>query len=207
MFRLTPKGDKFFDYFDRLADLAVAAAERFLRFLEEFSDPPKQAEEVKALEREADEVVHEVMALLHKSFITPFERDDIRLLIDALDDVLDFISAAANRIALYEIGEIVPDARSLSKVLVESATGVREAVRGMRNLRKRNGILEQCIEVNRLENKGDRVYQAAIAQLFKSRMDPLLVIQWKEIFEGIEDSLDRCEDVAELLEGIVLENA
>lgn len=206
MFKLTPKNDKFYDFFDRAADLTVECAEELLNFLNNFENPEEHAKKIKDIEHEADKNVHATMELLHKSFITPIERSDIRRLIRELDDIVDFMDGATSRIALYEVKEILPEAKTLAKVLVDATRAVRLAVLEIRNLSKNENILKHCVEINRLENEGDHIHHRALARLFKSGMDPLDVIKWKEIFYDIETSIDRCEDAADLLEGIVLEN-
>lgn len=209
MFQLLPKNTRFFDQFDRAADYVAKSAEYFYGFLDKFEKADVHAAEIKRLEHAADDVTHETMEQLHNSFITPIERGDIRRLIKSLDDILDFVNAAANRIALYEIRSILPEALTLAKVLVDATKSVKAAVENIRqihNTSKREEILRLCIEINKFENEGDHIFHRALARLFKSGMDPLLVIQWKEIFEDIETATDRCEDVANILEGILLEN-
>lgn len=207
MFKLTPSNDKFFDYFDAASDLLVAAASRFLDFLDHFEAVPQQADEMSRLEQEGDRITHETMGLLDKSFITPLERGDIRRLMMALDDVLDYLDDASRRIAIYEISEVRPDVRELASVLVRTTKGVQTAVHKLRKLRQKNGILEFCIQVHNLEDEGDRIHHDALARLFKSGLDPLSVIKWKDIIEDIEASIDSCQTVASVVEGIVLENA
>ena len=207
MFKFTPSNDKFFDYFDSASDLLVAAAGRFLEFLDHFGAVQEQADEMSRLEQQADHIIHETMGLLDKSFITPLERGDIRRLMMALDDVLDYLDDAVRRIAIYEITEVRPDIRELASVLVRATEGVQSAVHRLRNLRPKQGVLELCVQVHELEDEGDRIHHAALARLFKSGLDPLSVIKWKDIIEDIEASIDSCQTVASVVEGIVLENA
>ncbi len=207
MFKLIPTNTKFFDLFDRETEIIVRAGDRFASFLEKFEHPGRHADEIKRLEHEADENTHEIMALLHTSFITPLERSDIRRLTEAMDDVLDFLDDAARRIVLYEITELLPELRELARVLALATKGLQSGVKHLRHLRKRTKeILQQCIEIRRLENEGDRINHEIIAKLFKSQMEPLLVLKWKEIVVDVETAIDRCQDVANILEGIVLEN-
>ncbi|MHB1033176.1 MAG: DUF47 domain-containing protein [Pirellulales bacterium] len=207
MFKFSSKKTKFFDYFDRDADILVRAAECFAHSLEHYENPKQHSVQLKELEHEADEVTHEALALLHRSFITPLERGDLRRLIMALDDVVDLIDDAGRRFALYEITSVLPEVRAMGRVVVEIARAVRTAVVDIRNLHKKNHILQHCIEIQRLENEGDHLHHVALTALFKTGMDPLLVIQWKEIIDLIETALDRAEDVADVIEGVVLENA
>ena len=207
MFKLTPSNNRFYDLFDRAAELQVSAAAQFLDLVESFGDVPRRAEEIKRVEHELDQVVHDTMKLLHSSFITPIERGDIRRLIQALDSVADGINAASSRLALYEIEEVFPPAQALARVLLEACQAVQEAVRRLRQTPKLEGVLTLCVEINRLEDQADQIYREALASLFKGGLDPLLVIKWKEIYEFVESATDCCEDVADMVEVIVLENS
>lgn len=206
MFKLIPTNTKFFDLFDRSTEIMVTATKRFAEFINEYDKPERHAEEIKSLEHEADQITHEGFELLHQSFITPLERPDIRRLIEAIDDVLDFLDDAARRLVLYEIVEVLPEMRELAGVLVEAAKVVADAVGGLRNLNKHSrDILQHCIEIRRLENEGDLINHEMIARLFKSQTDLFLVLKWKDIVDDVESAIDRCQDVAEVVEGIVLE--
>jgi len=207
MFKLTPTNNRFYDLFDRAAELQVRAAAQFLDLLENFSDLARRAEEIKRVEHELDEVVHETMKLLHSSFITPIERGDIRRLVQGLDSVADGINAATSRLVLYEIAEIYPSLQSLARVLLDSCRAVQGAVGRLRRTPKLEEMLPLCVEIHRLEDQADQIYREALASLFKGGGDPLLVIKWKEICEFVESATDCCEDVADMVEVIVLENA
>jgi uncharacterized protein len=207
MFNFLPRNTKFFDYFDRDTEVLVRAAECFREFLETSGDPGEYSIRLKELEHEADRVTHEAMALLHRSFITPLERGDLRRLILALDDIVDYLDDAARRMALYDAGTILPEVCPMGKVIVDLANAVAAAVHDLRILRKKNRVLEHCIEIQRLENVGDHLHHIALASIFKNGMDPLMVIKWKEIIDLIELAMDACEEVAHVIEGIVLENA
>jgi len=207
MFNFLPKNTAFFDYFDRDAEIIVRAAERFCAFLEHYENPREHSAKLKELEHEADTVTHEAMALLHRSFITPLERGDLRRLILALDEVVDYIDDAVRRIALYEVGTVLPEVIAMGKVVLDLARAVQATVLDLRNVNKKNQLLQHCIEVQRLENVGDHLHHIALASIFKAGMDPLLVIKWKEIVDLIETAMDSAEEVAHVIEGIVLENA
>jgi hypothetical protein len=207
MFKLTPTNNRFYDLFDRAAELQVRAASQFLDLVENFGELARRAEEIKRVEHELDEVVHDTMKLLHSSFITPIERGDIRRLIQGLDSVADGINAASSRLALYEIDDIFPPVQSLARVLLDSCRAVQEAVRRLRRRPRVEEVLPLCVEINRLEDQADQIYREALAHLFKTGLDPLLVIKWKEICEFVESATDCCEDVADMVEVIVLENA
>lgn len=207
MFNFLPRNTKFFDYFDRDTEVLIRAAECFCQFLESHGDPTEYSKRLKELEHEADRVTHEAMALLHRSFITPLERGDLRRLILALDEIVDYLDDAARRIAIYEVGEILPEVSAMGKVVVDLARAVAAAVHDLRNLRKKNHVLEHCIEIQRLENLGDHLHHIALGSIFKKDRDPLMVMKWKEIVDLIELSMDAAEEVAHVIEGIVLENA
>lgn len=208
MFNFLPRTPKFFDYFDRDTEVLVRTAESFCRFLESSSDPKENSAKLKELEHEADRVTHEAMELLHRSFITPLERGDLRRLILALDEIVDYLDDAARRIAIYEVGAILPEVCAMGKVLVDLAKAVQAAVHDLRNLRKKNNrVLEHCIEIQRLENLGDHLHHIALGSIFKTGMEPLMVMKWKEIVDLIEQAMDAAEEVAHVIEGIVLENA
>jgi uncharacterized protein len=208
MFNFLPRNTKFFDYFDRDTEVLIRAAECFCQFLETHGDPKDYSARLKDLEHEADRVTHEAMELLHRTFITPLERGDLRRLILALDNIVDYLDDATRRIALYDVGTILPEVCAMGKVVVDLAKAVAAAVHELRNLRKKNQVLEHCIEIQRLENLGDHLHHIALASIFKKDgLDPLTVIKWKEIVDLIELSMDAAEDVAHVIEGIVLENA
>jgi uncharacterized protein len=207
MFNFLPRNTKFFDYFDRDTEVLVRAAECFREFLESQGNPEEYSRRLKELEHEADRVTHEAMALLHRSFITPLERGDLRRLILALDEIVDYLDDATRRIAIYDVGEILPEVGAMGKVVVDLAKAVQAAVHDLRNLRKKNHVLERCIEIQRLENLGDHLHHIALGSIFKDGRDPLTVMKWKEIVDLIELSMDAAEEVAHVIEGIMLENA
>jgi hypothetical protein len=206
--RLMPRSDEFFDDFEQLAALTVEGTRMLLALLEDFTDVSRKVEAIKEVEHRADDVTHRSFARLHKQFITPFDRTEIFRLLSRIDDVLDLADAAAERIALYEVAVVVrPGARELAKVLVAAAETVQLAVRGLRDVKNPAQVLEACKLVNLYENQGDSLCRHAIAELFKSGADALTVMKWKEIIDLIEDAIDRAEDVANVIEGVVMENS
>jgi len=207
--RLLPRETSFFDFFEQHADVLVRGTQTFAGLFEPGADIGEITKQVRALEHEADHITHKCVEALHKTFITPIDRDDIHRLITRLDDVMDYIEAAAERITLYEITEMTPDARALADVLVRAAKDVQIALRGLRNLKDSKQILQKCIDINRLENEADDILRSAVARLFKDvkdAKDVINVIKWKEIYENLENATDRCEDVANTIEGVVLEH-
>jgi uncharacterized protein len=207
MFNFLPRNTKFFAYFDRGTDVLVRCAEEFCHTLECFENPKEHSIKLKELEHEADNITHEAMSLLHRSFITPLERGDLRRLILAMDEVVDYMDDAVRRMALYEVDSVLPEVCAMGKVMVDLARAVRDAVHDLRNVRKKNSILQYCIEIQRLEGVGDHLHHIALSSLFKNYQDPLVVIKWKEIIDLIEMAMDSAEEVAHVIEGIVLENA
>jgi predicted phosphate transport protein (TIGR00153 family) len=163
--------------------------------------------EIKEAETAADGITHDTIKRLHENWITPFDRDDIHSLISRMDDVLDLIEAAAERLVLYQVSAASPEAVELGELLVKSCVTLARAVGLLNTMARAPEILELCVEVNRLENEADTVHRRAMADLFRAGNDPLLVMKWRDIFDGLESATDRCEDVANILEGVVLEYA
>jgi predicted phosphate transport protein (TIGR00153 family) len=205
--RLLPHDASFFAHFEHQGKKTVEGCRAFLDMVEHPTDLESRAERVKQIEHECDEITHAVVEGLHKTFITPIDRSDIYALITKMDDIMDFVEAAADRVALYEIPVMTKEVGDLARCLVSSAEHVLGAVSSIRDLGKPNGILQHCIEINRLENVADNILRSALARLFKEEKDPIAVIKWKEIYETLESATDRCEDVANIIEGVVLENS
>jgi hypothetical protein len=190
--------------FVELAENIDAGAKAMLDLLENFSNVQVQVEIIKSLEHKGDNITHSVMKRLDQSFITPFDREDIHELCSQIDDVLDLIDAAASRLVTYRVESIRPGVADLAKVLQQATEAVVAAVKG---LEKHDHVLDRCIEINRLENEGDRLSRALIAQLFDEEKDPVQIIKWKEIIEVLETAIDKCEDVANVIESVTLKSA
>lgn len=205
--RLLPREDDFFGLFERHAALTVEGAREMQRLLQGGQNVRVLAARIKEIEHETDVITHACVERLHKTFITPFDRDDIHRLITRMDDVMDYIEAAAISVMLYELTDTTNPARELADVLVRSTEAVAIAVAGLKRVKQSDVILKACIEVNRLENEGDEILRNALADLFRGATDPLLVLKWKEVYEALENATDRCEDVANIIEGVVLEHA
>jgi predicted phosphate transport protein (TIGR00153 family) len=206
--KLMPKSDDFFSDFEAQAATVVEGAKLLKQLLEDFTDVPRKCQAIKDVEHKADDITHRAFARLHTQFITPFDRAEIHRLLSRIDDVLDLADAAAERLGLYDIDQVLPEARDLAAVLVAQALKMEEAVKGLRNMKKDpSTILEACKEMNVLENQADHLTRTTMAKLFKRGNDPLTVIKWKEIIDLIETATDRAEDVANVIEGVVLEHA
>ena len=202
-FRLIPREEKFFDDFLALADELQVGA----RLLEEMLAPDsptwEKADEIKAVEHKCDSLTHEVLQRLNRTFVTPLDREDIHALARSLDDVMDAIDATAAVIRLYKLTAVRFGARELAQVITASVKQVRQALEA---LAQHKGLIAQAIEINRLENEADRAHQAAVQALFQEERDAIVVIKWKEILDFLEAATDRCEDVANLLEGVVVKH-
>ena len=204
---LFPKDTNFYDLFERGAEKVYEGAELLAELVKDFTNVPLKAKRIKDVEHEADLITHETIEKLNKTFVTPLDREDIHGLISSLDNILDHVEAAADKFSLYRIPEVQPDAVLLTDILIHSVKEVQHTIGKLRNLKDADLILKHCIEINRLENEGDFVYRTAIAKLFEQGGDPLNVIKWKEVYDSIEDAIDSCEDVANVIEGVTLKNS
>jgi uncharacterized protein len=202
--RFLPREEGFFDLFDKQADNIHVGAKALLQMLSHYTGVPEQVQIIKAIEHQGDEITHTIVTKLNQTFITPFDREDIHELCSRLDDVIDLIDAAASRFVLYRVDHIRLGTVDLVKVLVSATAEVAACVRALGNPEK---ALKCCIEVNRCENESDRLCRTLIAQLFDEEKDPVQIIKWKEIFEVIETAVDKCEDVANVVEGVILKSA
>jgi predicted phosphate transport protein (TIGR00153 family) len=205
--RLLPRETSFFDFFEQHAAKTVEGCKEFLSLASTGANVIAKAKRIKEIEHETDVITHRCVEALHKTFITPIERDDIYRLITRMDDIMDFVEAASERLSLYEIRDMTPEVKDLADVLVRATEQVEQALRGLRNMKNAEAVVKTCIDINRLENEGDAILRNALARLFRDEKDPITVIKWKEIYESLEAATDRCEDVANIIEGVVLEHA
>jgi predicted phosphate transport protein (TIGR00153 family) len=205
--KLMPRSDDFFSDFEKQAAATVEGASLLKDLLDDFTDVKGKCQAIRDVEHKADDITHGAFERLHKNFITPFDRSEIYRLVSRIDDVLDLANAAAERLGLYEISEVVPEARELATVLLAQTKKMEEAVHGLRNIKDPEKILDACREMNDLENQADTALREGVARLFKSGLDALTVMKWKEILDLVETATDRCEDVANVIEGVVIEHA
>lgn len=206
--RLVPRQDSFFDFFDKQVETVHKGAKALQDMLTDFTDVEDKAFRIKAAEHDGDEIVHNMMRKLNTTFVTPLDREDIHALTSALDDILDFIEAAADRMVLYEIDEPTEAAIKLAQVLAEATAITQDAVIALRDMKRNSAkIREACVAINRLENRGDQVNRAAMAKLFQMHDKPMEALKWREIYHNMETAIDKCEDVADILESTVLKNA
>ena len=202
--RLLPREVGFLGLFVKQAENINAGANALLKMLSHYTGVPEQVQIVKAFEHEGDEITHSIFTKLNQTFITPFDREDIHELCSQLDDVIDLIDAAASRFVLYRVDTVRTGTVDLVKVLVSATAEVEVAVRAIETP---ENALKHCIEINRYENESDRLCRTLIAQLFDEEKDSVQIIKWKEIYEVIETAVDKCEDVANVIEGVILKSA
>jgi len=206
MFRkLFPREEKFFILFEQSAALIVEGSQEFCEMLKDMPNCESHSKKIKEIEHKADDVTHSAVDLLHKTFITPLDREDIHELIKKMDDIIDLIDGASQKMNLYEIKEATPELKALAEICLKSAHDVKKMVNSLQNMGNREEIIARCIEINRLENEADQVHRAAMAKLFREETDIRQLIKLKEIYALVESATDRCEDVANIVEGIVVE--
>jgi predicted phosphate transport protein (TIGR00153 family) len=215
MVELIPKERRFFDLFKKEAMGVLEAAQVFKEMVFDYTNPQKELDKLVDLEKEGDITTHEIIDNLNRTFVTPFDREDILSLSHGLDDILDFIEATAGRMVLYRISETKlfeifgtgPYLKRMAESIYLSVNQVYKAVDALSNLRKNyRRILDHCIEINSYENEVDGILREAISNLFENEKDPISLIKWKEIYESAETTTDRCEDVANILESIVVKH-
>jgi uncharacterized protein len=204
MFSLIPKEEKFFDMFTEVAENIRESAILLEKMLQANVDFRDLAESIKSLEHKGDRLTHELITKLNKTFIVPIDREDIYSLSSTIDDVLDVIESVSRRLVLFKIERIGEASTQLSHLLVRSTSEIVSAISELRNGMK---VLNHCIEINRLEEEADHIYHEALAALFEFETDPINLIKRKELLETLETALDKCEDVANVIEGIVVKNA
>jgi uncharacterized protein len=204
--KLFPKEVDFFEIFDRASQNLTKAAGLLVSLMENFDNIEARAKEIYEVEQEGDILTHEVMKQLNKTFITPIDREDLHELAASLDDVLDLIWGAVDRISVFKVKESTNEAISMSKDLLITTEVMHKAIQKLKE-KNYSHVQEYCIEINRLENRIDRDFRDALGKLFDEVKDPILIIKWKDIYEHLEDAADKCEDVANVIESIVLKYA
>ena len=205
--RLMPHEGRFFDHFKELADLIVQGSHELKALMASFDDVERRRFNIETIEKKGDKVTHATVELLHKTFITPLDRNDIHLLITNMDDILDLIEDSAQSISMYDVRSVTPDAARLAEICVGCAENVQTAVGLLPNMQNARQILEVCGEIDKLESEADHLMRTAMAKLFRDEPDVRQLIKLRTVYELLEEMTDRCEDVANIIEGIVLENA
>ena len=205
--RLMPHEGRFFDYFKELAELIVQGSRELEALMASFDDVERRRFNIETIEKKGDKVTHATVDLLHRTFITPLDRDDIHQLITNMDDILDLIEDSAQSISMYDVRAVTPDAVRLAEICVGCAEKVKAAVELLPNMQNAGKILEVCGEIDRLESEADHLMRTAMAKLFRDEPEVRELIKLRTVYELLEEMTDRCEDVANIIEGIVLENA
>lgn len=205
--KLLPKRPEFFVLFSRHAALAVEGARALQTLLADLPRAETHSGRIREIEHQADAVCQETMELLHRSFITPIERGDVHSLSSRLDDIMDHIEATGQRLWLYEIGTATPEILEMSGLLVAATEAVQRAVNALSERSNPARIRELCNAVKAVEKSNDRLLRSATARLFKEEQDAKALIKWQKIYDDLEDAIDRCEDVANVVEGVALENS
>jgi predicted phosphate transport protein (TIGR00153 family) len=201
--RLTPQKREFFDLFTRASGNARDIARVLVELLEDWPESRERLRDVRELESEGDRLTHEVINLLNRTFVTPFDRDDMYRLVTAIDDVCDHIDEAADNIDAYEVHEVPDKARRQAEVIHRAASRLHDAVELLEGFKDSQ---RQLVAVRELEDEGDRLEREALAELFRSGVDPLTIIRWKDIHEQLEEAIDACENAADVLEAILVKN-
>ncbi len=209
MFKLSlfPKGENFFILFEQSAQNAVKIARQLRDMIHLWENTRERVAIISDFEHQGDAITHQIMAQLHRSFITPVDREDIAQLAHALDDISDFIQSTAETMLIYNVEQPTDMARQLSDLIVEAVTQVEEAVSKLHAGIQQKNVINQCVEINRLENMGDKLYRSLMGELFADSSNIASLIKWREIYGYMESVLDKCEDVADVLEGICIKYA
>jgi len=203
-FKIIPRNEGFYDLFEKAAANVTETSRLLLKLLTDFHDPEAMHAEISQREHEGDEITHQIMRALNTTFVTPFDREDIHHLAAGLDDILDFIEAVSDLLVLHRIEQPLPEMRHQADVLSRAADQVYQAITRLESL---SGLEQYWVEINRLENEGDRVYRQTVARLFSGDYKAMDVLKWKDLVDQLESAIDGCEDVANTLESILLKHA
>ena len=206
-FSFFPKEEGFFDILEEASENVVKGAKAFRELVSHWSLDSELIPQIREIEHEGDRMTHEVIDRLNRTFITPIDREDIHDLAKELDDVIDIIQATMDRMQLYRIETSSPVLVQMVEVLLKSTEVVDKAIKSLRDMKHTRSTLDFCIEVNRLENEGDAIFKTALGNLFSEKRDVLDIIRWKEVYEAAEFANDKCEDIANIIEGIIVKNA
>ena len=207
MFAFTPKEDKFYEFFVQTANIAYTEAKLLLDFLNNLENSEENLKKLKEVEHEGDKKQHEILEQLNKTFITPIDREDIYIIAKDMDDIIDYIESTASRFVMFNVNECTEDAISLSKMIVQCCKELIVIMEELKNMKTSKQLSKKIIEVNRIEEDGDVISRKAIGDIFRKDMKVIDVIKWREIYQYLEDTLDACEDLANVIEGVVMKNA
>ena len=202
-----PRQPIFQEHFERASEVVLAGARSLHELMSDYRDVELKARSIKSLENDGDRITHDTIDALNKTFITPIDREDIHALISKLDDVLDLVDAAAHRLVIYKVDAPTPELIAIAAQLVKPVEAIKAALRLLHNMKNARKVLELCVEINRLEEEADALHRIAIVNLFDNERDPVRIMKLKEIYEILEHATDRCEDVANVIEAIVIKNS
>lgn len=205
--RLFPKEEDFFVYFEELANKILEGSRFFLDMTQKRDYSAAKVAKLKEIEHEADVITHKTYEKMHKTFLTPIDREDIYALVNKMDSVMDVIEATGIRIHMYKVKNPDDEIIKQAQILYDASNKIKEIIHGLRDMKNSKMILDGCVEINTLENAGDVVLRTIITNLFEKEQDAIELIKWKEIFERLEEAIDVCEDVSNIVEGIVLKHA
>ncbi len=207
MFRITPKEEKFFDYFIETCEIICKAASLLDDLTTNYVNVNEKISNIEETEHACDSNVHKILNELNQSFITPIDREDIFTIAKELDNITDDIETAAHRFSMYNVKSVKPEAVTMTKLIVRATSELKKVMIEMKNMKKSKQLQNKIIEVNNVEDEADTIFRDAMANLFITEHDAVEVIKWKEIFELLENTIDACEDVANIVEGVVMKNA
>lgn len=204
-----PKDRKFFPLFEQGSANLIKIAQVLVELLNSTDDDRKQAltKEIEDLEHKGDEITHQIFLELGKNFITPFDREDIHALASAIDDIADYIHGSSTRLQLYKINDITPAMKELGSLILQGCQDIDKAIIELKNLRNLRLIAESCVRINSMENQADTVFERAVADLFEYEQDAKIIIKYKEVLSALETATDKCEDVANVMESILVKHA
>lgn len=207
MFNLNPKEDKFYKLFSLSARNVYEAAKMLRETMDNIEEKRIGVKDVEELEHRGDQIVHDTIEELNKSFITPIDREDIYSIIKRMDDIVDHIEATMHRFLMFDINEVTKEAKRLCDMIVDATMETTYMIDELKNMNKSNNILEKVIKINKIENDGDTYFRQTITDLFRSDKDVLTIIKWREIYQFLENTLDSCEGVANIIEGVLMKHA
>lgn len=205
--RLFPKTENFFEQFEELADKIEEGGLLFLEMTQKYDYSDVRVSKLKEIEHEADVITHKTYEKMHKTFLTPIDREDIYALVNKMDSIIDVIEATAVRLRLYKVRKPSDEIIKQAQILSDAIRKVKEIIHALRNMKNSEMILKGCVEINTLENAGDIVLRSIMADLFENEKDAIELVKWKDIYQLLEEAIDVCEDVSNIVEGIVLKNA
>jgi len=203
---IIPQEKHFFALLDQQADVVLEGAEALLDLTKDFTNVAQKRDKIKDIEHRGDDLVHTIAEELNKTFVTPIDHDDMSKLASRMDDILDYVEAASHRMWAYQLKAVPPEMVKLTEVILGSVKEVNHAIKDLRNFKRKNEIIQHCIEINRWENVGDDITHEAVANLFKGK-DVIELIKLKEIYEHLEMATDKCEDVADVIKDIFIKNS